>query len=96
MSLDFLECSHAVVSHRTADCFDDRLPFSTTDADKFGRERVGEDFSFAKFNKRICGPLLVMEKMLTVWRYCSSNLSLFHAQISFLLALQHLSYKKIA
>ena len=23
-----------------------------------------------------------MEKMLTVWRYCGSNLSLFHAQIS--------------
>ena len=32
------------VSHLTTDCFDDRLPVSTADANKFGRERVGEDF----------------------------------------------------
>ena len=69
---------------------------SKTDGGKFGRKREGEDFVFAKFNIRICAPLLVMEKVLSVWRYCSSNLSLFHAQISFLSALQHRSFKKIA
>ena len=31
-----------------------------------------------------------------VWRYCSSNLTLFHAQISFLSAPQNMCFKKIA
>ena len=57
--------------------------WSTTDAARFCRERVGEVFLFAKINKRICGPLLMMEKILYVWRYCSSNLNVFHVQISF-------------
>ena len=57
------------------------------------RKRV--DFLFAKFNKRICGPPLVMEKMLTGETAAAISVH-FLAQISFLLALQHLSFKKIA
>ena len=71
-----------------------QITVSTADAD-FGGERVGEDFLFDKFKRRIFWHLLEMEKMITVMRNCSSNLSLFYAQISFLSALQHLSFKKL-
>ena len=57
---------------------------------------VGEDILLTKLNKQICGPMLIMEHMLNNWRYCSSNQNLFHAQISFLPAIQHLGFKKIA
>ena len=43
---------------------------------------------FAEINKQICGPLLVMEKIIYILRYCSSNLTIFHVQISFLSARQ--------
>ena len=83
------------ICHTVQPTFWRQITFSTADADK-GRERVCEDFLFAKLNKRICGPLLIMEQMLNVWRYCSSNLTLFHAQTRFLSTLQHLSFNKTA
>ena len=35
----------------------------------------------------------MMENILNVWRYCSSNLTLFQVQISFLSARQNLRFK---
>ena len=43
-----------------------------------------------------CNLQLMMENIFNVWRYCSSNLTLFHVQISFLSARQNLRFKKIA
>ena len=58
-------------------CFDDRSGHFVF------KERVDEDVIVAKINNRICELLLMMmEKMFNVWRYNSSILSLFHAQIS--------------
>ena len=60
-----------------------QITASTTDQGKFSGKGVGEVFLFAKINKRICGLQLMMENIFNVWRYCSSNLSLFKVQISF-------------
>ena len=73
-----------------------QITASTTDQGKFSGTGVGEVFLFAKINKRICGLQLMMENILNVWRYCSSNLTLFQVQISFLSARQNLRFKKIA
>ena len=58
----------------------------TTDQGKFCRKGVSEVFVFAKLNKRICGLQLMIENIFNVWRYYSSNLTLFQVQISFLSA----------
>ena len=73
-----------------------QITASTTDQGKFFGKRVGEVFLFDKINKRICGLHLMMENIFNVWRYCSSNLTLFQVQISFLSARQNLRFKKIA
>ena len=59
-----------------------QITASTTDQGKFFGKRVGGVFLFAKINKRICGLQLMIENIFNVWRYCSSNLTLFQAQIS--------------
>ena len=68
----------------------------TTDQGKFCGKGVSEVFVFAKLNKRICGLQLMIENIFNVWRYYSSNLTLFQVQISFLSARQNLRFKKIA
>ena len=73
-----------------------QITASTTDQGKFSGKGVGEVFLFAKINKRICGLQLMMENIFNVWRYCSSNLTLFHVQISFLSACENLRFKNIA
>ena len=73
-----------------------QITASTTDQGKFSGKGVGEVFLFAKINKRISGLQLMMENIFNVWRYCSSNLTLFQVQISFLSARQNLRFKKIA
>ena len=73
-----------------------QITASTTDQGKFSGKGIGEVFLFAKINKRICGLQLMMENIFNVWRYCSSNLTLFQVQISFLSARQNLRFKKIA
>ena len=60
-----------------------QITASTTDQGKFCGKRVGEDFLFAKINKQICGLQLMMENIFNVWRYRSSNLTLFKVQIRF-------------
>ena len=55
----------------------------TTDQGKFFGKGVGEVFLFAKINKQICGLQLMIENIFNVWRYCSSNLTLFQVKISF-------------
>ena len=60
-----------------------QITASTTDQGKFSVKGVGEVFLFAKINKRICGLQLMMENIFNVWRYCSSNLTLFQVQMSF-------------
>ena len=72
-----------------------QITVSTTDQDKFFGKGVGEVFLFAKINKRICGLQLMIENIFNVWRYCSSNLTLFQVQISFLSARQNLCLKKM-
>ena len=54
-----------------------QITASTTDQGKFSGKGVGEAFLFAKINTRICGLQLMMENIFNVWRYCSSNLTLF-------------------
>ena len=73
-----------------------QITASTTDQGKFYGKRVGEVFLFAKINKRICGLQLMMGNIFIVWKYRSSNLTLFQVQISFLSTRQNLSFKKIA
>ena len=73
-----------------------QITASTTDQSKFCGKRVGEVFLFAKINKLICGLQLIMQNIFNVWRYCSSNLTLFHVQISILSAHQILRFNKIA
>ena len=76
---------------------------STTDYCLDGRsgkilgKRVGEVFFlFAKINKRTCGLQVMIENIFNVWRYCNSNLTLFHVQISFLSVRLNMRFKKIA
>ena len=73
-----------------------QITASTTDQGNFSGKGVGEVFLFAKINKRICGLQLMMENIFNVWRYYSSNLTLFQFQISFLSAHQNLRFGKIA
>ena len=73
-----------------------QITASTTDQGKFSGKWVSEVFLFTKINKQICGLQLMIENIFNVWRYCSSNLTLFQVQISFLSARQNLHFKKIA
>ena len=73
-----------------------QITASTTDQGKLSGKGVGEVVLFAQINKRICGLQLIMDNIFNVWRYCSSNLTLFQVQISFLSARQNLRFKKIA
>ena len=73
-----------------------QITASTTDQGKFCGKRVGEVVLFAKIDKLFCGLQLMIENIFNVWRYCSSNLTLFQVQISFLSARQNLRFKKIA
>ena len=73
-----------------------QITASTTDQGKFSGKGVGEVCLFAKINKRIYGLQLMLENIFNVWKYCSSNLTLFQVQISFLSAHQNLRFKKIA
>ena len=43
-----------------------QITASTTDQGKFSGKVVGEVFLFAKINKRICGPQLMMENIFNV------------------------------
>ena len=73
-----------------------QITASMTDQGKFFRKGEGEVFLFAKINRRMCRLQLMMENIFNLWRYCSSNLTLFQVQISFLSARQNLHFKKIA
>ena len=52
-----------------------------TNRDNVFIEREGDECFLAKLKERICGLMLLMEKMLDSKEYCSSNLNLFHSQI---------------
>ena len=64
-------------AHHTTDCFDDRLLLRRQIRVNFPARGLMNFFLFSKINKRICGLQLMMENIFNVWRYCSSNLTLF-------------------